>query len=220
MLKLVMCWIGSHNLWMARIRHDLFVYQAWSFVQKELLTFCFSRDRFVYHMLGVCKHAIWFKDSENYMSGSGRRFDGRSTVQFNIFVGIGNLARFFGFHRCGKAMELFDNCNKVQFWWVLLSCKCSTKCAILSVHIIYRSSKAVPTWVITSFTAMSYGEYRILGDCPTKYPHDICAIQVLSLWDILCGQEQKACDAHATLLVAFPQSFRIISTRTHSSNSK
>jgi len=71
------------------------------------------------------------------------------------------------------------------------------------MHTIYRSLKAVPTWVITSFTAMSYGEYRILGDCPTKYPHGICTIQVLSLWDILCGQGQKACDAHATSLVAF-----------------
>lgn len=50
---------------------------------------------------------------------------------------------------------------------------------------------------------MSYGEYRILGDCPAKYPHDICAIQVLSLWDMLCGQGQKACDARATSLVAF-----------------
>jgi hypothetical protein len=57
------------------------------------------------------------------MSGSGRRFDGRSTVQFNIFVGTGSLERFFGLHRCGKAMELFlktaTRCNSDEFYYHL-----------------------------------------------------------------------------------------------------
>jgi hypothetical protein len=71
------------------------------------------------------------------MSGSGRRFDGRSTVQFNIFVGIGSLARFFGLHRCGKAMELFlktaTRCNSDEFYYHLSA---QQMCYLVCAHHI------------------------------------------------------------------------------------